>query len=159
MKINSKAGFAIGLALLLLATVFIVVGGLVTENDDLTVEEPVDTELLPGQEMEIETEKRFIAAADLDEALNENPDAILLDVRNPPELEDGYIENSYNIPLPSLDAANLEATVPGIGKDDEIYIYCRSGGRSEKAMEKLIEAGYTNVTSVDGGYSTYSTLN
>lgn len=33
-------------------------------------------------------------------------------------------------------------------KETEIYLYCRSGGRAEKAKSELIQAGYTNVQNV-----------
>ena len=32
-----------------------------------------------------------------------------------------------------------------------LYFICKSGGRSAKAVEKMIAAGFTNVVSVDGG--------
>jgi rhodanese-related sulfurtransferase len=154
---NKKSGLLIGLGLLLIATLFIVFGGIVTDQDNLTYEEPnvAEEDLLPGQEMEVEIEKDFVAASDLDLELNDNPDAYLIDVRNPNELDAGYIEGMVNIPLPSLNEESLQATLPNIDKNDKIYVYCKSGGRSKRAMEKLIEAGYTNVTSVDGGFSSY----
>lgn len=154
---NKKSGLLIGLGLLLIATLFIVFGGMVTDQDNLTYEEPnvAEEDMLPGQVMEVEIEKDFVAATDLDLELNDNPDAYLLDVRNPNELDAGYIEGMVNIPLPSLNEESLRATLPNIDKNDKIYVYCRSGGRSERAMETLIEAGYTNVTSVDGGFSSY----
>ena len=40
----------------------------------------------------------------------------------------------------------------GLGKDDKIFVMCRSGGRSAKAADALTEAGYTKVFSVIDGY-------
>ena len=36
-------------------------------------------------------------------------------------------------------------------KDEPLYVICRSGTRSEKACEKFLSAGYTNVVNVTGG--------
>lgn len=154
---NGKIGMVIGIALLLIATVFIVVGGMVTDGDNLAYEEPNETtSLRPEVPDRVEAQEQFINAVDLDEALEQHPEAVLIDVRNPEELEEGYIEGSHNVPLPQLFPEELPNQIEGLEKDDKIYVYCRSGGRSERAMERLIEAGYTDVTSVDGGYSTYA---
>ena len=40
----------------------------------------------------------------------------------------------------------------GIGKDDPIFVICRSGARSAVAARKLIEAGYTNVWNIVEGF-------
>ena len=37
------------------------------------------------------------------------------------------------------------------GRDDKIFVGCRKGPRSAMACEVLINAGYTDVTNVDGG--------
>ena len=36
-------------------------------------------------------------------------------------------------------------------KDGPLYVICHSGGRGEKACERLAQAGYTNVINVEGG--------
>jgi|GEM_PF-2937352 len=154
-----KSSILIGFGLLLLTTVFIVVGGKVAEQDKSIRSDQleINSDLQFANEEDLEARKQFIRAQNLDKALIENPDAILIDVRTPAELdESGYIEGMIHIPLQSMEAAEMEQYKSGIQKNDKIYIYCRSGVRSEKAMEKLLEAGYTDVTSVDGGYAAYS---
>ena len=45
----------------------------------------------------------------------------------------------------------IEAAIP---KDKKVYVYCKVGGRSAKATEKLSALGY-KVTNLEGGYDAY----
>lgn len=72
---------------------------------------------------------------------------VIIDVRNPIEVESGYMETSINIPLGDL-SSNIEDIVKS--KDKEIYIYCRSGRRSGIAKEILKKLGYTNIINAGG---------
>jgi phage shock protein E len=61
---------------------------------------------------------------------------VLLDVRDPSECAEGVLKGSINIPVVELE--NRFAEIP---KDKEIYIYCKAGGRAEKAEMFLIHKG------------------
>ena len=78
--------------------------------------------------------------------LEENPGAILLDVRTQEEYDGGHIPGAVCLPnediLPDL-------PLP-FDKDAEILVYCRSGRRSAQAAEKLADMGYTNVADFGG---------
>ncbi len=76
--------------------------------------------------------------------------ALFVDVRNPAELRDGFIQNSINIPLPELKTRFAE-----LPKDKDLYIYCRSGRRSEVATHFLMQQGYEKVHNVLGGFMAY----
>ena len=39
----------------------------------------------------------------------------------------------------------------GIPRDRPILVHCKMGGRSAKAAAALVEAGYTDVTNMEGG--------
>jgi len=95
-----------------------------------------------------------IAADALNVSLAENPNLILIDVRTPEELaKNGVIavvdQELLSIPLESF-IAN-KAMWP-IDKNAEIVVYCGSGHRSTMAMTMLLSNGYTNVTSLKGGF-------
>ncbi len=84
----------------------------------------------------------------LSEALAENPDLFLLDVRNPSELEEnGYIEGAVNIPLVDL-MDNLEY-LPAF--DEPIVSYCGSGWRCTIALAMLEALGWQDVKGLKGG--------
>ena len=93
-------------------------------------------------------------AEDLNVALAETPDLILIDVRTPGELEEkGVIavegQELLTIPMESFIA---DMAMWPADKDAEIVIYCGSGHRSTMAMTILLSNGYTNVTSLSGGF-------
>jgi rhodanese-related sulfurtransferase len=45
---------------------------------------------------------------------------------------------------------DIEAAIPN--KNAEIVLYCGGGFRSAIAAESLMQMGYTNVISMDGGF-------
>ena len=73
--------------------------------------------------------------------------AIVVDVREPEELLEGYIDGSVLVPL-----TNFELNAKNMLKDkNALYLlYCRSGRRSAIAAKKLLTMGYTNVIDFGG---------
>lgn len=76
--------------------------------------------------------------------------AYMLDVREPSEWREYHMPGSTLIPLGEL--ANRVSEVP---RDREIVVVCRSGNRSQEGRDILVRAGFTNVTSMAGGLSTW----
>lgn len=74
-------------------------------------------------------------------------ETIWLDVRSSSEFKMGHIAEAIHIPHTEVKsrAANLL-----LNKDDEILVYCRSGGRAGKAEQSLKALGYTNVKNIGG---------
>jgi len=79
---------------------------------------------------------------DADELINNN-NAIIIDVRSRAEYESGHIKNSINIPIDTIDLNELEELVTS--KDNNIIVYCASGGRSKNAAMTIANWGYVNV--------------
>lgn len=73
---------------------------------------------------------------------NVDTEVQLIDIRTPEEYNEGYIKNAVNINF--FDDDFMEQ-MSKLNKDEAIYIYCRSGGRSGRASAKLEEAGFTKV--------------
>ena len=74
-------------------------------------------------------------------------DAQLIDVREPDEYASVGAEGAVNIPLSEFVARTDE-----INPDQDIYLICKSGGRSAQAGEYLEQArGWDNVINVAGG--------
>ncbi|MCW8964354.1 MAG: rhodanese-like domain-containing protein [Gammaproteobacteria bacterium] len=86
----------------------------------------------------------------------ENPDLILLDIREPYEYEAMHIKGSINVPRGILEQScewDYEETIPKLVccRNQEIVVICRSGYRSVLAAFTMQLMGYTNVHSLKTG--------
>lgn len=76
----------------------------------------------------------------------QTPNAILLDVRTEEEYSETHIDGSTNLPLQKIEMATSIIT----DKNKPLFVYCRSGVRSAKAVAILKKMGYTNVNDIGG---------
>jgi rhodanese-related sulfurtransferase len=83
------------------------------------------------------------------ERLKENPQAVLLDVREDREWEKGRAAQAVHLGKGVLER-DLETTVPD--PKTEIIMYCGGGYRSILTAEAAQKMGYKNVFSLAGGY-------
>lgn len=79
-------------------------------------------------------------------AFQKNVGAVLLDVRTREEYAQGRIKGSVNIPLQEIEKVCEKIT----DKNTLLYVYCRSGVRSAKAVELLRKMGYVNGIDIGG---------
>ncbi|WP_275725453.1 FAD-dependent oxidoreductase [Vibrio furnissii] len=90
-------------------------------------------------------------AIHFDEIDSLTDDQLLLDVRNPGELDNvGYLPGAINIPVDQLRQRMNE-----LPKDKEIIIYCQVGLRGNVAYRQLVNNGY-KARNLIGGYRTYA---
>ncbi len=75
--------------------------------------------------------------------------ALVLDVREPDEYDQGALPGAVHIPR-----GHLEAQVEGklLDKHAQVVVYCAGGVRSAFAAKTLAELGYTDVLSMAGGF-------
>ncbi len=91
----------------------------------------------------------FLAIGDLD-AFKEGVEAsgaLVIDVRETGEYDEGHIPGAVNIPIRTI-AANLDK----IPTDRQVYVYCKSGFRAGEALASLGMLGYDNVLSYKPGW-------
>src|SRR5215218_7683778 len=93
-------------------------------------------------------EIREITTAEADE--QRAAGAVVLDVREPDEFEQGAIPGVVYIPRGQLES-NVESRIQD--KDATVLIHCASGVRSVFAAKTLGELGYSDVASVAGGFN------
>ncbi len=76
--------------------------------------------------------------------------AFLLDVRQQDEWDAGHAPDAVFLPLGELSDRHTELPI-----DQPIVVICRSGGRSTKAAEALVGAGY-NAVNLAGGMQAWA---
>lgn len=91
---------------------------------------------------------KTINVHDLKKHYDALPDLCLIDVREDHEWQEQHIPRALHIPKDKLVSAIAQA-VPD--KTSTIYLHCKGGVRSLYAANCLIEQGYQDVYSVDGG--------
>lgn len=87
-----------------------------------------------------------ITTQELRSLLNGNFEGLLIDVREPDEYAVAHIEGSQLIPLKTL-----PEQLDKLPKDREILVHCKMGGRSARAVQLLLDHGFTHVKNVAGG--------
>ncbi|MCB9032967.1 MAG: thioredoxin [Chitinophagales bacterium] len=88
-----------------------------------------------------------INITDFDTKLHEATNAQLIDVRTPEEYNGGHIENAINYNW----NGDFKTQIENLDKDQPVFIYCLSGGRSGQAMNYLQSQGFKEVYNLQGG--------
>ncbi|MEX2294603.1 MAG: molybdopterin-synthase adenylyltransferase MoeB [Acidimicrobiales bacterium] len=84
------------------------------------------------------------------ESARQQPNTVLLDVREPEEHEQGAIPGALHLARGQLESS-IESRI--VDKDTRVVIVCASGVRSAFAAKTMTELGYTNVASLAGGFN------
>ncbi|MBW3614775.1 MAG: molybdopterin-synthase adenylyltransferase MoeB [Actinobacteria bacterium] len=95
------------------------------------------------------TRIREVDTAQAEEALA-RPGAVVLDVREPDEYDQGALPGALHIPRGHLES-QVETKVPD--REAPVVVYCAGGTRSAFAAETLAQLGYSDVVSVAGGFN------
>lgn len=92
-----------------------------------------------------------ISVEELKEKRDRGDRFTLIDVREPHETQISDLPGSVKVPL-----ATLPASLDRFSKDDEIVVYCRTGGRSAQAVEFLRAAGFEKAKNLTGGINRWA---
>jgi rhodanese-related sulfurtransferase len=82
-----------------------------------------------------------------------DPALVVLDVRTPAEYSEGHLPGAINIPHTELPArlAELDGA-----RDRDIVVYCRTGNRTNQALDVLGKSGFTRLLHLKGDYTRWS---
>lgn len=89
---------------------------------------------------------------DFEKASNKNKKSVILDIRTPKEVSEGYIENAEFIDFLGDD---FEESLSKMNKKKTYYVYCRSAKRTIPATEKMKEMGFKKVYMLEGGLNNW----
>ncbi|MBV61313.1 MAG: sulfurtransferase [Nevskiales bacterium] len=101
------------------------------------------------------TRIREIEADELAQQLSQQPDAVLLDVREADEYAAGHVAGAEHLGKGVIER-DIEARHPDLSTP--LYLYCGGGYRSALAADALTQMGYRNVVSVNGGWRALQSL-
>lgn len=92
-----------------------------------------------------------ITPQDMKTRLERDPGLILLDVREPHELEISAIEGAKNIPL-----GEVAQRMSELDSAKEMIVFCKRGSRSARAIEILSSAGFKKMKNLKGGINAWA---
>ena len=88
--------------------------------------------------------------------LNNNDDAIVLDIRTAGEFNKGHLKGAKNMPLSdfakSVDSVSTDKQTP-------VLVYCNSGNTATRAIKLLKNAGFEKVNNLEGGILAWKEAN
>lgn len=103
---------------------------------------------------EAKKETKHPHVADLEELrqkLEAGEKFIILDVREPAEYAFGHIPGAKSIPL-----GELEQRIDELNREDDIYVICRTGNRSDVAAQMLAQSGFKKVKNTVPGMTEWT---
>ncbi len=92
-----------------------------------------------------------IEARQLDKLLKNGANVRLIDVREPHELKIAQIEGAELMPL-----GQLAGRLSELDTAQDLVVFCKSGGRSARALELLVGAGFRKVKNLKGGINAWA---
>jgi rhodanese-related sulfurtransferase len=92
-----------------------------------------------------------ISPREVKQRLDRGEDFVLVDVREPEEVQLAAIDGAEIYPLSQ--ARDWIDTLP---KDRELVVFCHHGGRSAQVAMALAQRGHTNITNMTGGIDAWS---
>ncbi|RUT78007.1 sulfurtransferase [Ancylomarina longa] len=83
--------------------------------------------------------------------MEKNKDMILLDVREPVEVQICHIENAIHIPM-----GEISGKLNHLPQNKDLVIFCHMGVRSKQITEYLRANGFTRAFNLNGGINRWS---
>ena len=90
--------------------------------------------------------EEFMATSSVD------PDGVLIDVRTPEEIQEGYLEGATFLDYMSED---FKGSLEKLDRERIYGVYCQSGIRSNNTLQMMQSMGFQQVYDMDGGYLRY----
>ncbi len=106
--------------------------------------------VFPAQLSDLVQTAPRVTVAELDRLLAEDA-VLLIDIRNPGEVDQGSIPGAVHIPL-----AQLRARLDLVPTDRSIVVHCAGGWRSSVAASLMRANGFEHVSDLVGGYNAWA---
>lgn len=98
----------------------------------------------------------FVSPASAIRLMNNNSEALVIDIRTINEFDGGHIKGAKNMPLSDLTKTVADVTAL---KDKPVLIYCNSGNTAGRAIKILQNAGFAKISNLEGGIAAWKEAN
>ncbi|RYY97421.1 MAG: rhodanese-related sulfurtransferase [Chitinophagaceae bacterium] len=99
---------------------------------------------------------KYVSAEEFN-AMTEDPETVVVDMRNHYEFEVGHFEKAIEVPSDAFrDQLPMAVDMLEADKDKKIIMYCTGGIRCEKASAYMLHRGFRNVYHLEGGIIHYA---
>ena len=123
---------------------------------DVKVRKKIVADGIEDPSFSMENKGRYVNAAEFNQ-LTEDPNTVVIDMRNHYEYEVGHFANAIEIPSDTFrQQLPMAATMMRDAKDKNIIMYCTGGIRCEKASAFMKHMGFKNVFHLEGGIINYA---
>lgn len=82
-------------------------------------------------------------------AISETNDVIMIDVRTPGEVANGYLKGTDH--FFDISASDFADNIKKLDRDKTYVLICHSGSRSKNAARFMLKEGFTDVINMSGG--------
>ncbi len=122
----------------------------------IKVREKIVADGISDASFSMENKGRYVNAQQMN-ALLQQDDTIVIDMRNHYEYEVGHFENAIEIPSDTFrEQLPMAVDMMKENKDKNIIMYCTGGIRCEKASAYMLHSGFKNVFHLEGGIINYA---
>jgi UPF0176 protein len=122
----------------------------------IKVREKIVADGIEDPAFDMNNKGKYVTAEEFNQ-LTEDPDTIVVDMRNHYEFEVGHFERAIEIPSDTFrQQLPMAAEMLKDAGDKNIIMYCTGGIRCEKASAYMLHHGFKNVFHLEGGIINYS---
>ncbi|MBO9658567.1 MAG: rhodanese-related sulfurtransferase [Chitinophagaceae bacterium] len=123
---------------------------------DIKVRNKIVADGIDDETFDMANKGRYVNAEQFNE-LSDDPDTVIIDMRNHYEFEVGHFENAIEVPSDTFrDQLPMAVDMMEKNKDANIIMYCTGGIRCEKASAFMLHKGFKNVFHLEGGIINYT---
>ena len=122
----------------------------------IKVREKIVADGITDPEFDMDNKGRYVNAEEFNR-LTDDPETVVVDMRNHYEYEVGHFRNAIEVPSDTFrEQLPMSAEMLKKDKDRNIIMYCTGGIRCEKASAYLLYKGFKNVFHLEGGIIKYA---
>ncbi|NTS42246.1 rhodanese-related sulfurtransferase [Flavisolibacter sp. BT320] len=122
----------------------------------IKVREKIVADGIADPDFDMQNRGKYVNAAEFNQ-LTEDPDTIVVDMRNHYEFEVGHFEKAIEVPSDTFkEQLPMAADMLKGEREKNIIMYCTGGIRCEKASAYMLHKGFKNVYHLEGGIINYA---